>query len=368
MIPERLVRFRPRAVLSVVGVLLGVVVVLYVLWVARSVISWVLIALFLAMAINPAVEWLNRHHVPNRGAAVAVIYLSVLAVIALLAAFFVPTLVAQVSDFVNAVPGYVRDLTRGRGPLGFLETRYDIVERVQRAVQGGGSGAGSSVASSAGVVLSLGKSIATAVAGIVTVIFLTLFMLLEGPGWVQRTLALASPESRPRWTLVLHDIYRTVGGYVTGNLLISVIAGVAYGIVLFILGVPYPVALGFIVAVLDLIPLAGATIGGIIVILAALLTSTTAGIVMAVFVILYQQVENHVLQPVIYGRTVKLSPLVVLIAVLIGAEVAGVLGALGAIPIAGALQVIFVDWLEHRRDRQAQGDGRAPAEQAAAVS
>jgi predicted PurR-regulated permease PerM len=347
-IPERLVRFRPRAVLTVVGVLVAVAVVLYVLWVARHILSWFLIALFLALAINPAVEWLNRHHIPRRGLAVAVIYLSVLAVVALLAAFFVPTLVSQLSDFVQAVPGYVRDLTHGRGPLGFLETRYQVVERVQRFVHGGGRG-GASVASGVGVVVSLGKTIATAIAGLVTVIFLTLFLLLEGPSWVERGLSVLPADSRSRWQRVGHDIYRTVGGYVTGNLLISVIAGVAYGFVLLILGVPYPVALGFIVALLDLIPLAGATLGGIIVCLAAVLTSVTAGIVMAVFVILYQQVENHVLQPVIYGRTVKLSPLLVLLAVLVGAEVAGVLGALGAIPIAGALQVLLVDHLEHRR-------------------
>jgi predicted PurR-regulated permease PerM len=365
-IPERLVRFRPRAVLTVVGVLVAVAVVLYVLWVARHILSWFLIALFLALAINPAVEWLNRHHIPRRGLAVAVIYLSVLAAVALLAAFFVPTLVSQLSDFVQAVPGYVRDLTHGRGPLGFLETRYQIVERVQRVIHGGGGRGGASVASGVGVVVSLGKTIATAVAGLVTVIFLTLFLLLEGPSWVERGLSVLPADSRSRWQRVGHDIYRTVGGYVTGNLLISVIAGLAYGAVLLILGVPYPVALGFIVALLDLIPLAGATLGGIIVCLAAVLTSVTAGIVMAVFVILYQQVENHVLQPVIYGRTVKLSPLLVLLAVLVGAEVAGVLGALGAIPIAGTLQVLLLDHLEHRR--ASGGAANGPAADASAVS
>src|SRR5213078_3896361 len=134
-----------------------------------------------------------------------------------------------------------------------------------------------------------------------------------------------------------------------GNLLISVIAGVSVTVVLLIMGVPYAVALGLLVAVLDLIPLAGATIAGVIVVAVAFLHSVPAGIVAAIFIIVYQQLENHFLQPVIYGRTVQLSPLVVLISVLVGAELAGVLGALAAIPVAGTIQVILRDQLAARR-------------------
>jgi predicted PurR-regulated permease PerM len=147
------------------------------------------------------------------------------------------------------------------------------------------------------------------------------------------------------------DIYRTVGGYVTGNLAISLIAGVSSTIVLLALGVPYAFALGLIVGLLDLIPLAGATIAAVIVTTVAFLDSTTAGIVVLVFMIVYQQLENHVIQPLVYGKTVQLSPLAVLIAVLIGAKLAGVIGALGAIPLAGAIQVILLDLLEWRRQK-----------------
>ena len=115
------------------------------------------------------------------------------------------------------------------------------------------------------------------------------------------------------------------------------------------MGVPYSVALGLIVGILDLIPLAGATIAGIIIAAVAFLHSIPAGIVVVVFFIVYQQIENHFLQPVVYGRTVQLSPLVILISVLVGAELAGVLGALAAIPVAGAFQVIIVDFLRNRR-------------------
>jgi predicted PurR-regulated permease PerM len=158
-------------------------------------------------------------------------------------------------------------------------------------------------------------------------------------------------EKQPRWRAIGRDIYRTIGGYVTGNLAISLIAGITSTIALVILGVPYAVALGLLVAILDLIPLAGATIAAIVVTTVAFLDSTTSGIIMLIFFVIYQQLENQVLQPVVYGRTVRLSPLAVLIAVLIGAEIAGVIGALAAIPVAGTIQVLLVDWLKHRRAR-----------------
>ena len=189
---------------------------------------------------------------------------------------------------------------------------------------------------------------------IVTVAFLTFFMLLEGPQWIDRLFGLLPPESQPRWRKVGHEIYRTVGGYVTGNLLISVIAGVSSTIVMLILGVPYAVALGLLVAILDLIPLAGATLAAIIVSAVGFIHSIVAGVVLIVFFIVYQQIENHLLQPLVYSRTVRLSPLVILVAVLIGAELAGVLGALAAIPVAGTIQVLLIAWLQHRRNRQGQ--------------
>jgi predicted PurR-regulated permease PerM len=139
---------------------------------------------------------------------------------------------------------------------------------------------------------------------------------------------------------------------VTGNLLISVIAGVASTIVMLILGVPYAVALGLLVAILDLIPLAGATLAAIIVSSVGFIHSIAAGIVLIIFFIVYQQIENHLLQPLVYSRTVRLSPLAILVSVLIGAELAGVLGALAAIPVAGTIQVLLVAFLEERRARR----------------
>ena len=353
MLDERLVRFRPRAILTVIGVVLAAAIVLQVLWVTRSVIIWVLIALFLAMALNPAVELLVRRGM-RRGPAVGIVFVGAILVIVGIAATFVPTLVREVNDLADAVPGYIDDLTSGRGKLGFLEREYQIVEKARDAIEKSGAGGVLGLSNTA---LSLTKSILNAVIAVVTIAFLTLFMLLEGPVWVERIYSLISEPAQPRWRKVGGDIYRTVGGYVTGNLTISLIAGVVSTGVLLMLGVPYAVALGLIVALLDLIPLAGATLAAIIVSAVGFLHSTTAGIVLVIFFVLYQQLENHVLQPLVYGRTVRLSPLIVLVAVLMGAELAGVIGALGAIPVAGSIQVIVVDWLEHRRQRASDASG-----------
>jgi len=342
---DRIVHFRPRTIFAILGILLGVAIVLYVLWVARHVLSWLLIALFLALALNPAVELLQRRGL-GRGLASGITFVVALAVVAGMAALFIPTLVDQVNSFANKVPDYVHDLTQGRGRLGFLETRYHIVERIKSALEKNGVG---KLAVGAGAALAVTKSVLSAVVATVTIVFLTFFLLLEGPDWLERIYGLVHDDRRPRWRRVGHDIYRTIGGYVTGNLVISLIAGVSSGIVVWLAGVPYAAALGLLVALLDLIPLAGATIAAIVVVLVAIAASgATAAIVVGVFFVVYQQVENHLIQPLVYGRTVQLSPLAVLVAVLVGAELAGVLGALAAIPVAGALQVVFVDWRRSR--------------------
>jgi predicted PurR-regulated permease PerM len=350
VIPERLVRFRLRTILSLLATIIAVVVLLEVVWIARHVFAWILISVFLALALNPAVEWFQRHGLQRRGVAAAVTYLLAIAAVAAIGFTFVPTLVSQVNDFVQKLPDYARDITEGRGRLGFLETKYHIQERIEAAIKDGGA---TKVLGLSGAAISIAKGVVTIVIATLTILFMTFFMLLEGPTWINRCYGLLPEHSQERWRNVGNQVYRTVGGYVTGNLLISLVAGSLTTVVLLIMGVPYAVALGLIVAILDLIPLAGATIAAILIGTIAFLHSVPAGIVVVVFFVVYQQVENHLLQPVIYGRTVQLSPLAVLVAILLGAELAGILGALAAIPVAGSLQVILLDWLRHRHERAA---------------
>jgi predicted PurR-regulated permease PerM len=349
--PERLVHFRPRTVLLVLGLIIATAITLEVLWIARHVITWIFIALFLTLALNPAVDWVERR-VKRRAAATGIVYLAALGAIVGIGWLFIPTLVDEVNDFAQEVPNYLEDLTEGRGRLGFLQEKYHLVDRARDALSDGGA---SKLFGISGTALAVAKGVVTAVVATLTIAFMTFFMLLEGPKWMERFYSLLTPASRRRWQAVGRNIYRTVGGYVTGNLFISLIAGTLTTIVLLATGVPFAVALGLIVAILDLIPLAGATIAAIIVGTVAFLHTVTAGIIVVIFFVIYQQVENHAIQPVVYGRTVQLSPLAVLISILIGAELAGVLGALAAIPVAGSLQVIFLDFLRHRRAEKPAG-------------
>ena len=346
---ERVVRFRPTTILALLGITIGIFLVLELVWIARQVLTWVLIAIFLALAMNPAVNWFQNHGIPRRGLATGLTAVLVLAGFALLGLLFIPTLVGEVNGFAQALPDYVDDITHRRGRLGFLESKYHVTQRVRDAVEEGGA---SRVLGLTGTAVAITKGIITAIVAIVTIMFMTVFMLLEGPAWVERFFALLPERSRDRWRDVGDQIYRTVGGYVTGNLFISVIAGITSTLTLLALRVPYAVALGLLVAILDLIPLAGATIAAIIVCSIGFLHSLAAGIILIVFFIVYQQIENHLLQPLVYSRTVRLSPLAILISVLVGAEIAGVLGALAAIPVAGTIQVLIRAWLEERRTRR----------------
>jgi predicted PurR-regulated permease PerM len=344
--PERVVLFRPRTVLTVLALILLVLLVLAVVYLAWRVITWVLIAVFLASALNPAVEFFERRGL-SRGLAAGVVFLLAILGIGGLAYLIVPPLVEQVTKFIEAVPGLVDDLTRGRGPLGFLQTDYHIVDRIREAIKEQGAGGVLGITRPA---IGVAQSVITAVVGVVTIAFLTLFMLLRGREVIERVYTALPPHVEPYWRRAGSNVYRTIGGYVTGNLVISLIAGAAATGVLFGVGSSYAVALGVVVAVFDLIPLAGASIAAVIVSTVVFLeTDWLRGVIVIAFFVLYQQLENHVLQPVIYGRTVQLSPLTVLVVVLIGADLAGILGALAAIPTAGALQAIVTEAVRYRR-------------------
>ena len=349
MIPDRAIRFPVRTILVVLGIILAAWALLQVIFITRQVLTWILVALFFAIALSPAVDWLQERGVRRRGYAVALTSLAVAGVITLIGWLVIPPLVDQVNDFARKVPDYIDDLTKGRGRFGFLETKYHIVDRIREAVNEGGA---SKVFGLSGTAISITKSVLTVVAATITIIALTYFMLLEGPTWLNRFYSLFSAPTEKRLRSIFGDIGTVVGGYVTGNLFISIIAGVTSTIALLALGVPYAVALGLLVAILDLIPLAGATIAAIIVCSIGFLHTLTAGIILIVFFIVYQQIENHILQPLVYSRTVQLSPLVILVSVLVGAQIAGVLGALAAIPIAGTIQVLLLAWFEERRKRR----------------
>jgi predicted PurR-regulated permease PerM len=363
--PEvRVVTVRPRTVLVVLGITVLVGVVLLLGYRALHVLTWIVIAALLAAALNPAVEALERRGL-RRGWAATIVFLIALLGLTVVGVLVIPPLIEQVTDFIDAVPDFIDDLVEGRGPFGFLQDDYQIVDRVRETIEDEGA---AGVLGLSEPVLEIVQSIVTAVVGVVTIIFLTYFMLLEGPRTIERVLGQLPESTRFRYERVGREIYRTISGYVTGNLLISLIAGTVSAAVLFGMGSDYAVALGLIVAVLDLIPLAGATLAAIIVSTVVFIeTDWIRTLIVIGFFVGYQQFENHVLQPLVYGRTVQMSPLAVLCAVLIGAELAGVLGALFAIPLAGTLMAVVRELLLYRREAAIEtppGVSMAPEEPA----
>lgn len=346
--PEPAVRvaLSPKSILVWVAVTAGAILALMFVYLAKGAITWVLVAAFFAMALNPAVGALERRGV-GRGRAAAIVFVVAFAVLGLLGFLVIPPLVTATTDFVEALPDYLRDLDAERGPLAFLEQRFHLGEQLVDIYERSG------IAGLFGLE-SPGASTARAAAGtalaLIAVPFLTFFMLLDGRRWVDGVLDVMPPSARPRWERAFDGINRTVGGYVTGNLLISLVAGTVAAVTLMAAGVPYALPLAVIVAILDLVPLVGATVALVVCSVAALSEGVVQAVIVVVVLLVYQQIENHVLLPVVYGRTVNLSPLGVLVSLLIGAEIAGVLGALAAIPVAGSISVIASELVRWRRE------------------
>lgn len=345
--PERVVSFRPRSVLVVLAVLMAVVAAIGFVRLTSSALTLIAIAIFLALALNPAVEFFQRQGL-RRFWAVAAVYLAALALLAVLVLVFIPPMVGQVSNLVQAVPGFLKTLSEGNGPAGVLERRYQVVERVQAVTTGRGFASWTAAALSG---LNVIKQIATSFVGAVLIGFLTLFMLLEGPAWRRRLSGLLPDRDRASIERVGTGIYKSVGGFVAGNLLASLVSGVVCTVLLLITEVPYALPLGVFVVVLELVPYVGPAVVTVLLTSVALTQGPVRALVVFCVLLAYHLVEGHTLRPLIYGRALKLSPLAVLMAIILGTELAGVVGTLAAIPVAGAIQVVIVEVSRWRTER-----------------
>jgi predicted PurR-regulated permease PerM len=332
----------PRTLVVFVAVSLGGVLLLALAYAARGILVQFVVAIVLAMALDPFVQMLERRGL-RRGSAVGVAFTVALLGVALFVYLLVPPLVDELTRFAHNVPVLLQKLTGGHGRFGFLERRFHVLEHARAAVAGHGS------QHALGSALNIAGRVFSTVGAIVTVAFLTLFVSLGGRTWFDGFLQVVPASSRPRWRRGGSGVSAAVGGYVAGNLLISVIAGTVTTLILLATHVPYPVPLGIVVAFFDLIPLVGATIGTVIVAAVALTKGIPTTAIVVVGMVIYQEVENHVLQQLVYNRTVKLSPLAIALSVAAGAEIGGIVGALLGIPVAGALKVVSRELLDRRR-------------------
>ncbi|MEU7758772.1 AI-2E family transporter [Micromonospora aurantiaca (nom. illeg.)] len=345
-----------RRTLIVIGLVLATGVGLALVWATRRVLVWGLVAVFFAVALKPLVDRLERR-VRRRALATLLVFLAAFALFAAVGALIVVPLVDEVGRFADRAPDLVREAQAGQGPLGRLLDRFHLLRYAEPGqLRRYGARLGDPTV---GVV----RSVAQAVAALVTVVVLAYLMVLEAPKIVAATLRLTGDGAAARLRRIGRDSSRIVTGYLSGNLLISVICGGLTFVVLLLLGVPFAAVIALTVAVFDLIPLVGATLGALAAAGAAFLHSPTAGLVVLVFFVVYQQVENHLLQPVIMGRAVRLNPLTVLVSVILSVELAGLVGALLAIPAAGIVQVLLREFAPAGRQalpQPADGDPAGP--------
>jgi predicted PurR-regulated permease PerM len=350
---SQIIRVAAIATLTV----LTIVGTLQFLFQIRTILLWVLIGIILAIALQPAVGWLVRHRWNRILASLLVSFATVAVLVGVVIAVAYPV-VFQADDFIRALPSILDNLFGTGGQLNFLETRFHILDRIARVTP---EEVTSVVLGNQDTIFSVVTKAASIVAATVTILTIMVMMLIEGPRAWSSILDAMIDEERTWGERIGDNFLRAVGGYVRGNLAISVVAGVASYIVLKIIGVPYAETLAVLVAVLDVIPLVGATIGAVIVcIVGFALGGAVDGIVLVVYFVLYQQFENNVLQNLVYSKTVALSPLIVFIAALMGAALGGIVGVLLAIPLTSAGWVLAKDLIALRRDRAARRGGRKP--------
>jgi predicted PurR-regulated permease PerM len=357
----------PKTVVVVLATALIFVGALYLFWQLRVIARWALIAVFLAVALDPAVNWLQRRsHIP-RIVAILLIYLALLLALVGLSALVLPPLIEQLRSFVDNLVQLARQPGGAEQALQQLADRYglggfvDSLREQLVALPARLSGA-------AGPLLALASGIIGSITALLSILLITFFLLLDGQRFVDGGLDLIPQAHRPRMRHILSQSARAVYGYISGNLAISLIAGVTSFIVMALFHVPYALVLALLVALLDLIPLVGATIGAIIVIVVGFFVSPLTGIILVAYFVIYQQVENNVLQPLVYGHSVHLHPLAVFLAVLIGGQLLGILGALLAIPIAEIIRILIVEWLASQREAMADAPRSPDGERAPAMS
>ncbi|MQY06770.1 AI-2E family transporter [Actinomadura macrotermitis] len=301
---------------------------------ARSVLVMIVVALFLAVGLNPAVERLKRIGL-SRGWAVAVVFLLVLLFFAGFVASLIPPLTEQVADLTKNVPDYITQLRRNQR-IARWDERYHMLQQIQDKINDS-----KFQQDAAKYALDVGKQALSGTFQTLTVLILSLYFLGSLPQIKTFFYQLAPRSRRARVALLGDEILERIGGYVAGQFTIAFIAGVTSYIFLEILSIPYALALALIVAVTDLIPLVGATIGATVVCLVAFLTGTYEGIAAVIFYVVYQQVENYLVYPRVMKRTVDVQPAVTIVAALIGGTLLGVVGALLAIPTAAAISLLI---------------------------
>ena len=331
-----------RAIVRVILLLLVIFAVLWAAWLSRQIITWVFISSLLAVAINPLVTQLQQRLRVPRVLAISAVYVLALLVITAVAAIFVPRLITAGEQLVEDVPRYADRLQNSR-LVQDLDERYGLLNELEvRLTDAVSSIAGPSTA------VDITTRFANGLVAAISIGVLTFLLSLYGSEIRRWVVTQFSPQMRPRVSRVADNMYRVIAGYAVGLLIVATIAGSAAWVFLTLLEVPGASLLALWVGLMTLVPLVGATLGGIPYVIVAFFVSIPVGIAALAYLLVYQQVENNFVQPLIQRRTVQLNPLWIIIAVLIGAKLLGIVGVLIAIPVAGMLQVTLQEFWQQR--------------------
>jgi predicted PurR-regulated permease PerM len=359
--PSRSNELPARTIVRVVAIVVLAAIALYLVYLLRKPIGWVLTATFIAIAISGPVNRLNRHM--RRGFAITLVYLGLILVPVGLTALVVPPLVTQGTNLAEDLPNYandVRDYVNKNERLRKLDDKYDLTGQLQKQADQ----LPAKIGDAAKVLSDIGLGLVNSIFALINILILSIFIVAGGRGWVEAGLRLRPEGERERMRRILDHTSAAVGGYVQGALTIALIAGVQAFIVLEILGVPFAAPLAVLAGLASLIPLVGATAAAFVIGLVTLFNDfPTDTIIWAIWAIIYQQIENTLIQPQIQRRTVQVQPIVVLVAVLFGSTLLGVLGAIVAIPLAASIQILVKEWWAWRAESRAAAiiDPEGPA-------
>lgn len=314
---------------------------------ARHALILIFTAFFLSLALNAPVHWLARH-LPGRlrgkrSAATAISFLLVVIVLAAFIASIVPPLIKQSETFINAAPHLIQDVRQGNGPIGHIITQYHLENQVDTF----SNQLGDRLKGIGGAALSSLGKIGSSIFSILTILVLTFMMIVEGPRIMDFFKELIPDRKRKNAERLSLEMYGVIKGYINGQVLLAALAAFLISPALFILQVPYALALVVVIFICGLIPMVGHTIGAIIVTLVALAQSPLAAVIILCYYILYQQIENYLIQPRIQANSTNMSPLLVFLSVVIGVSFGGLFGGLFAIPIAGCIRIITLDYLKN---------------------
>jgi len=336
-----------QTMIRAVAIILGFLLSAAAMYAARTPLTLVIISFFLALALSPVVNWLTTHlpgRNKSRGIATGIAYLTVLSMLTVLGYLLIPPLAVQTEVFVRELPEFIDEIENGDSFASSFIQRYELTGQISDIEKE----LSSKLTDVGGPLIEYVSRVFSNIIAVLVVLVLTFFMLVEGPAWFELYTQFLPRSKREHHKELANRMYKVITGFVNGQLVIAGVAATSTFVILNIVGVGFALPLAVMVGIFGLVPFIGATLASIIVVTSALFQSSTAAIIVFVYYVIYQQIENHLIQPIVQSHTLEMSPMLVFISSIIGVYVGGVSGAILAIPIAGCVRVLTNDYIQRK--------------------